>query len=81
MTVQGPVKEQQPDGMSHRGGRGRKDLESEVRRPERSQMTLFKPHSRGVVTCRAGQPPPPPPSPDPSTCAAGAQQLCQQALL
>ena len=22
MTVQGPVKKQQPDGMSHRGGRG-----------------------------------------------------------
>ena len=25
VTVQGPVKEQQPDGMSHRGGGGGRD--------------------------------------------------------
>ena len=26
MTVQGPVKKQYPDGMSHRGGRGLSEL-------------------------------------------------------
>ena len=28
VTVQGPVKEQQPDGMSHRGGALENELES-----------------------------------------------------
>ena len=37
VTVQGPVKEQQPDGMSHRGVKGQKncvlDIDLQVRAP------------------------------------------------
>ena len=65
VTVQGPVKEQQPDGMSHRGGGGGSGGERNVclaqNRPQLCGL-VFPPHS----PAGAGQAnPPPPPSPLP----------------
>ena len=53
VTVQGPVKEQQPDGMSHGGGGG------SAKRPKRPRPPVVG-ETRGRVSDHA--PPPPPPA-------------------
>ena len=59
MIVQGPVKEQQPDGMSHGGGGGFREISGAVNfmwEPSRFKLAANFPHkSRGfreIGTCR-----------------------------
>ena len=54
MTVQGPVKEQQRDGMSHRGGRGQQNLSNDPRHNQHSPGTpTTGPRERGNDTSRS----------------------------
>ena len=62
VTVQGPVKEQQPDGMLHRGfGGGANAPPHRIALRERMTFTKGTPQTFGLVGSRP--PPPPPPKP------------------
>ena len=84
VTVQGPVKEQQPDGMSHRGGRSehvcRLLRQSACSKPQLCDMILLLVTPRPPMSRRAGWvwnlTAARPPSPDAGGCNPVALGKC-----
>ena len=81
MTVQGPVKEQQPDGMSHRGGGGGQEWVDGFQGKRYVPLIFFTPHIfPRVGQSVSGSVPlelnPPPPCGGRSSAAEARQRGC-----